>query len=139
MNRRVIFPPAEYWTTPKGTNDMIDDNSYPPEWNAAPPPDPMDPRFGTVLEPIRPTDAERALVADLIHQYVSRDYDFGETFKHFWGDRHADHRWPMVFLAALEAYATTAVGSQGEQLTIARAADDRDKARETIADFGSQT
>lgn len=118
---------------------MTEDDSYPPEWSEVPPPDPMDPRMGTVLEQIQPTAAESALVADLIHLYVSRDHDFGETFKHFWGDRHADHRWPMVFLAALEAYATTAVGAQGEQLTVARAADDRDKARETIAEFGSQT
>ena len=114
------------------------DDSYPPEWDHIPPPNPLDPRFGSVLDGVRPTAAERALVADLIHQYVARDHDFGETFKHFWGDRHADQRWPMVFLAALEAYATTAIGAQGEALTIARAEGDRDAARETIAEFGSQ-
>lgn len=115
------------------------DDSYPPEWAEVPPPNPLDPRLGTVLDPIRPTAAERALVADLVHQYVARDHDFGETYRYFWEDRKIDHRWPNVFLAALEAYATTAVGAQGEELATRRARDDRDKARETIAEFGGQS
>jgi len=121
------------------TDDPDGPTSYPPEWDEIPPPNPLDPRLGSVLDSIRPTAAERALVADLAHQYVARDHDFGETFKHFWGDRSADQRWPMVFLALLEQYATTAVGAQGEDLSIARAEDDRNKARETIAEFGNHS
>ena len=54
------------------------DSPYPPDWDDTPPPDPMDPRLGHVLAPIHPTNAERALVADLAHMYVSRDHDFAE-------------------------------------------------------------
>ena len=114
------------------------DSPYPPDWDDTPPPDPMDPRLGHVLAPIHPTNAERALVADLAHMYVSRDHDFAETFKHFWGDRHADKRWPNVFLALLEQFATTALGAQGEALTIARAEGDLTAARDDIIEFGSQ-
>lgn len=112
------------------------DHPYPPEWNETPEPDPMDPRLGSVLDPIRPTAAERALVADLAHQYVARDRDFGETFKYFWADRHADKRWPNVFLALLEQFAATAVGAQGEALSIARAEGDVQAARDGITEFG---
>ena len=115
------------------------DNPYPPEWDDTPPPDPLDPRLGSVLDPVRPTAAERALVADLAHQYVARDHDFAETFKYFWADRHADKRWPNVFLALFEQFAVTAVGAQGERLTIARAEGDLTAARDDIIEFGSQS
>jgi hypothetical protein len=44
-----------------------------------------------------------------------------------------------VFLALLEQLATTAVGAQGERLTIARAAGDLAAARDDIIEFGSQS
>ncbi|OBK56182.1 hypothetical protein A5656_19935 [Mycobacterium gordonae] len=115
------------------------DDSYPPEWDASPPPDPMDPRLGSVLDAIRPTSAERALVADLFAMYVARDPDFATTYQHFWLDRHADKRWHAVFLALLEQFASTAVGAQGEQLSIARAQGDVVAARDDIIEFGSDS
>lgn len=78
---------------------MTDNNSYPPDWDMTPPPDPLDPRLGDVLDSIQPTNAERALVADLVHRYVSRDQSFAATFEHFWCDRYTDRRWHVVFLA----------------------------------------
>lgn len=110
---------------------------YPQDWNDPPPPDPLDPRLGTVLDSIRPTAAERALVAEIVHEYVSRSTQFGYTFKHFWTDRYRDNRWPNLFLAMLEQFATTATGAQGEALTIARAQGDRDAARDDVIEFGS--
>jgi hypothetical protein len=111
---------------------------YPPDWDNSPPPDPMDPRLGSVLDPIRPTAAERALVADLVQMYVAREHDFAETFQYFWADRHADKRWHAVFLALLEQFATTAVGAQGEPLTIARCQGDVQAARDDIIEFGER-
>lgn len=137
MSRRVIFVPDEYWTNPPKENPMTD-SPYPPEWHQ-PPPDPMDPRLGSVLDTIRPTAPERALVADLVAMYVARDPDFAQTYQHFWADRHADKRWHAVFLALLEQFAITAVGAQGEQLSIARAQGDVQAARDDIIEFGDNT
>ena len=43
-----------------------------------------------------------------------------------------------MFLALLEQFATTALGAQGEALTIARAEGDLTAARDDIIEFGSQ-
>lgn len=112
------------------------DSPYPSEWDDAPPPHPLDPRLGTVIDAIRPTRAERALVADLVQKYVSRDHEFGATFQHFWLDRINDGRWHAVFMALLEQFAATAVGAQGEALSIARAEEDASHARTDVAKFG---
>jgi hypothetical protein len=44
-----------------------------------------------------------------------------------------------VFLALLEQFASTAVGAQGEQLSIARAQGDVVAARDDIIEFGSDS
>lgn len=113
------------------------DNPYPPEWDDTPPPDPLDPRFGNVLDPWRPTPAERALAADLVHGYVSRDLGFEHLFLVFCRDRYAEKSWPQLLVAILEQFAATAVGAQGETLTIARTASDLQAARGEILEFGS--
>lgn len=137
-HRKIIFVPDDFWTHPPQENSVTN-SPYPPEWNDNPPPDPLDPRFGSILDSIRPTAAERALVADLVLMYVARDPDFAETFQYFWFDRHGDKRWHSVFLALLEQFATTAVGAQGEALTIDRAEGDVKAARDDVIEFGSQS
>jgi hypothetical protein len=56
-------------------------DQYPPAWDMTPPPDRLDPRLGSMLDPISPTAAEEALVAELVYQYVARSHDFAETFR----------------------------------------------------------
>lgn len=112
---------------------------YPPDWDMTPPPDPLDPRLGSVLESIQPTTAERALVADLVHRYVSRDKSFGKTFEHFWRDRYTDRRWHVVFLALLEQFATMAVGTQGEDLAVGRLAEELEETRKSVTQFGNES
>lgn len=112
------------------------DSPYPPEWDDH---EPDDPRDG-IPHSVRPTPAERALVADLVHRYVDPDdYSFPEAFQHFWRDRYTDKRWHSAFLALLEQFATTAVGAQGQALSVARAEGDKQAARDNIIEFGSQS
>jgi hypothetical protein len=112
------------------------DDSYPEDW-CVQPPHPLDPRLGNVLDSIEPTPAERALVADMLHRYVSRDHSFGKTFELFWRDRYTDNRWHAAFLALLEQSANMAVGTQGEDLAVARLAEELAETQKSVAEFGS--
>jgi hypothetical protein len=115
----------------------VTDDSYPPEWDDD---RDDDPRYSGVPHLRRPTTAERALVADLVRRYVnSADDSFAAAFEHFIGDRDSDQRRAQVFLALLDQFALTAVGAQGEQLSVARAEGDLAAARDDIIEFGSQS
>lgn len=114
---------------------MTDDN-YPSEWDDEPQPDRLDPRYGDALDPWQPTQAQRALAAELAAAYIARDTGFGRLFLTFCADRDRETSWMQLTLALLELHATTAVGAQGEKLSIARAEGDLDEARRTIIEFG---
>lgn len=122
-------------TNRKGTNRMTD-HPYPPDWDDIPPPDKHDPRYGDALDPWRPTQAQRALTAELAAAYIARDPGFFELFLTYGADRFADKAWPQAFLAILELYTSTAVGAQGEKLSIARAQGDTEAIRGTILESG---
>ena len=113
---------------------MTDDSSsYPAEWDR--PPDESDPRLGRVLHEWQPNAAERALTAELVYLYVSRLHTFETMFLNFCGDHYRDKSWPQALLAVLELFAQTAIGSQGEQLAIARLESDVTAARDDITRF----
>ena len=111
---------------------MTDEDSYPPEWGDHEPPDYYDPRLGTALDPWHPDAAQRARVAGLAHQYVSRDHTFYIGFLGFCSDNYNAKTWPQALLALLEQFAQTAIGAQGEQLAVARLAGDVEHAREDV-------
>lgn len=105
---------------------------YPAEWldNTEPPwPDATDPRSGEFLDPWQPTSAERALVDDLALQYVAGTIDFNTMFLRFCSDCYHQRSWPQAFLALLEAFKNTAIGSQGLDPTVKRLAGDLKAAR----------
>ncbi|BDE16851.1 MULTISPECIES: hypothetical protein [Mycobacterium] len=104
---------------------------YPGDWSTEPP-HPDDPRFGDWLDPWRPTAAQRARAIELLRLYVSRSHDFNHAFVLFHRDIKSEDSGPQMLVALLEHFAVTAIGAQGEELTIARLAGDLAAARDDI-------
>jgi hypothetical protein len=103
------------------------------------PPHPYDPRLGEWLDPWRPTHAQRARAIELLHMYVSRSHEFNKAFVLFHGDMKSDDSGPQMLVALLEQFAVTAIGSQGEELTVARLEGDLKAARdEVLREQGAQ-
>lgn len=110
---------------------------YPPAWDETEP-HPDDPRFGDGLEPWHPDNGQRAEALRLLSLYVKRDHRFNAEFLNFAADRYRHTDWPEAFLTILESFATTAVGAQGEELTIARAESDHEHALLDTIEYGER-
>lgn len=114
------------------------DDSYPKDWSTDPP-HPDDPRMGDWLDPWRPTHAQRARAIDLLRLYVSRSHDFNDAFLDFYRDTSHERSGPQMLVALLEHFAVTAVGAQGEELTIRRLEGDLQAARgDVLREQGAQ-
>jgi hypothetical protein len=88
-------------------------------------PHPYDPRLGDVLDDYQPTPAMRARVADLWRAYAAREpeavYTLLDLSADVMEDLTDDHRAVIrVLLALLEQATETAIGAQGEPLTVRR-------------------
>jgi hypothetical protein len=97
-----------------------DPDGYPDSWRAAP--HPFDPVLGGDLDEFRPTPRQRADVIELALAYSSREYQFGAEFLDYAADRYDNLDWPQAFLGLLALFESTAVGAQGERLTVGRLA-----------------
>lgn len=95
---------------------------------------PFDPRLGDVLDDYQPNPALRARVGELFHLYAARDHEATYVLLDLSADVLEDitddHRAvARVLLALLEQATTTAIGAQGEPLTVSRLAGDVAAAR----------
>ena len=107
------------------------DDSYPDDWSTEPP-HPFDPVLGDELDRWRPTPAQRAAVIELVLAYCAREHLFAAELMDFTADRHQDLQWTQALLALLDLFQTTAIGSQGLELTLARLHGDLDSAHDTM-------
>jgi hypothetical protein len=111
-----------------------DINSYPLAWDIdSPDGDALDPRNHSdtsVLAPWRPSNAQEALVLEIAHAYITRDRECPQMLYNAARDAYAEFSWPQLALGLLEAFAHTAVASQGLALTLRRLRADLDAARE---------
>lgn len=101
------------------------DNDWPLE-----PPHPNDPVLGSDLDAFRPDSTQRAAVTELMLAYTARETLFGDDFLTFAANAYREKSWPQMFLAALEHFYATAVGTQGSKLAIERLSGDLLNARE---------
>ncbi|KDF01932.1 hypothetical protein Y900_024135 [Mycolicibacterium aromaticivorans JS19b1 = JCM 16368] len=112
----------------------MNDDSYPAGWRAERPAA-SDPRLGAILDDYQPSAALRARAADLWRSYAAREPEAAHTLLDLAADIteeiEDDHRAVVrVLLAMLEHATTTAVGAQGEPLTVRRLASDTAAARQ---------
>lgn len=113
-------------TQQKEIDPMTDEQPYSPEW-LNDHPRRADPRLSDVLDDYQPSAAIRARVADLWCRYAARDPEAVHTLLDLAADAMEDitddHRaFARVLLALLEQATVTAVGAQGEELTVRRLA-----------------
>jgi hypothetical protein len=111
---------------------MTDQQPFPPDWVGNV--DPNDPRLGDGLDVWQPTAGLRARAVELLHYYVARSPQTQRVLIDVARDTSREGNWLPLLVALLEQFAVTAIGAQGEALTVRRLAGDVAAARADALD-----